>query len=98
MDAESFLADRGDEGAVHVGEERVVGESGLGKKRLAGHGHPVETVTFYALPLRLSELAIDRFLDGLMDDPPSLDGPRRARRRTDQLKKQRRASDGPTCV
>src|SRR5713226_1074373 len=33
-----------------------------------------------------------------MDVPPNLGGPRRVRRRTDQLKKQRMASDGPTCV
>src|SRR2546426_9336752 len=98
MDAESFLTDRGDEGAVDEGEKRVVGKAGLGEKGRAGHGHAVETGHFHDLPLRLSQLAIDRFLDELMDVPPNLRGSRRAGRRPDELKKQWMASHGPTCV
>src|SRR5467141_1531797 len=98
MDAESFLADRRDEGAVDEGEARLVGEPGLGKNRLAGHRHTVETGHFHDLPLRLPELAVDRLLDEVMHVPPNLCRPRRARRRTDQLKEQRMASDGPACV
>src|SRR5712692_10458334 len=95
MDAKSFLADRGDEGAINEREKRIVGQAVLGKKRFSRHGHPIQTGHFHDLPLRLSELAIDGFLDEMIHVPLNLGGPRRAGRRSDELKKQRMASDGP---
>src|SRR2546427_12194074 len=96
MDAESFLTDRGDEGAVDEGEKRVVGKPGLGEKGRAGHGHAVETGHFHDLPLRLSKLEIERFLDELMHVPPNLRVSRRAGRSPTELKQQRWASHQPT--
>src|SRR5438445_9783075 len=84
--------------ARSTSERNALWERPGSEKGRAGHGHAVETGHFHDLPLRLSQLAIDRFLDELMHVPPNLRGSRRAGRRPDELKEQRMASHGPTCV